>query len=68
LLAFPLGTLINGYILWLVFSTKGKTILSNDYAAIVAATPHVRYRIPIVVWILIGLLTLLLVVSVARWS
>lgn len=65
LLAFPLGTLINGYILWLLFSTKGKSILSSDYAAIVAATPHVRYRTPIIVWTFIGLLSLLLVVSIA---
>jgi hypothetical protein len=35
LLGFPLGTLINGYILWLVLSKKGQFIFSPEYPAIV---------------------------------
>lgn len=58
LLGFPLGTLINGYIMWLVLSKRGKFILSAEYADIVAATPHVKYRTSIVVWIFLGLIVL----------
>jgi len=44
LLAFPLGTLVNTWALWAMFSAKGQVVLAPDYAAIIAATPHVRYR------------------------
>jgi hypothetical protein len=56
LLAFPMGTLINGYILYLLFSQKGTYILSPGYQEIIAATPHIRYRTSIIVWIFLGLL------------
>ena len=58
LLGFPLGTLINGYILYLVLSAKGKRIFEPDYAEIVAATPHIKYRTSIVVWIVLAILLL----------
>ena len=61
LLGFPLGTLINGYVIWLILSKKGRLVLSPDYAAIVEATPQVKYRTSIVVWILLGLIVLLVV-------
>jgi hypothetical protein len=44
LLAIPVGTLINAYILWLVFSAKGKTIFSDEYKEVIAATPHIKYK------------------------
>lgn len=56
LLGFPLGTLINGYILYLVLSQKGRRIFEPDYPDIVAATPHIKYRTSIVVWIVLGIL------------
>lgn len=56
LLGFPMGTLINGYILYLVFSGKGSTVLSPEYQEVVRQTPHVKYRTPVVVWIFLGLL------------
>ena len=56
LLGFPLGTLINGYILWLMLSRKGQFIFSPEYAAIVQATPQVKYRTSILVWIFLGLI------------
>lgn len=56
LLGFPIGTLISGYILYLLASEKGKEVLSVEYQGIVAATPHIKYRTSIVVWILVGLL------------
>jgi hypothetical protein len=54
LIGFPIGTLINGYILYLLCSAKGQRIFAPDYAAIVAATPHVKYRTSIVVWIVLA--------------
>jgi len=64
LLGFPIGTLINAYILWLLASRKGRMVLSTEYAAIVEATPHVRYRTSIVVWIALGLIVLSLVAAI----
>ncbi len=60
LLGFPVGTLINAYILYLLFSRKGGTVFSEDYKAVIAQTPHVKYRTSIVVWIFLGLLLLLI--------
>jgi hypothetical protein len=59
LLGFPIGTLINGYILYLVLSAKGKTVFSDEYQRVIEQTPHIKYRTSIVVWILLGLLLLL---------
>ena len=58
LLGFPVGTLINGYILYLMLSAKGKRIFEDDYKDIIAATPHVKYRTSIIVWIVLGILLL----------
>jgi hypothetical protein len=58
LLGFPIGTLINGYILYLLLSQKGRRIFQPDYAHIVAATPEVKYRTSIVVWIILGIFLL----------
>src|SRR3954471_16602837 len=43
LLGFPLGTLINGYILYLLLSKKGATIFSPDYQRVIAETPEIKY-------------------------
>lgn len=59
LFGFPIGTLINGYIIWLILSKKGRLVLSPEYAAIVEATPQVKYRTSIVVWTLLGVIVLL---------
>ena len=55
LLNFPVGTMINGYILYLIYSAKGTMILSSEYQQIVAATPHVKYRTSILIWILLAI-------------
>ena len=60
LLGFPLGTLINGYILYLIFSQKGKTVFSEEYQAVIEQTPHIKYRTSIVVWVLLGLVLVLI--------
>lgn len=60
LLAFPIGTLINAYILYLIFSQKGKMVFSDEYRAVIEQTPHIKYRTSIIVWIVLGLLLLLI--------
>lgn len=64
LLSIPVGTLLGGYTLYLLFSAKGRVVLSPDYAEIVAQTPHLRYRTPLWIWIAL-LVILLLVVGLA---
>ena len=61
LLGFPVGTLINGYILYLVFSQKGTTVFSRDYQAVIQQTPHIKYRTSAVVWIILGVILLLII-------
>jgi len=58
LLGFPIGTLINGYVLYLLLCTKGRFVFTPEYESIRKATPHVRYRTSIIVWIVVGFLVL----------
>jgi hypothetical protein len=60
LLGFPVGTVINVYILYLLLSEKGRRIFQSDYADIVAATPDVKYKMSIVTRIALGLLLVVL--------
>ncbi|MEM7144696.1 MAG: hypothetical protein AAF591_06150 [Verrucomicrobiota bacterium] len=60
LIGFPLGTIINAYILYLVFCKKGGMVFSDEYKEVIAATPHIKYKTSIIVWILLGILLLLL--------
>jgi hypothetical protein len=50
----PVGTLIGAYVLYLMFCARGRAILAPGYAAIVAATPQVKYRRTIGDWIAIA--------------
>ena len=61
LLAFPLGTLINGYILYLIHAKKSKVVFSADYQAVIAATPEIKYKTSLFVWILVGFLAVVLI-------
>lgn len=61
LIGFPLGTIISAYFLYLLLSQKGAVVFSDDYKRVIQATPHIKYKTSIVVWILLGLLVLLLV-------
>ena len=56
LLGIPLGTLINGYILYLIFSTKGSRVFAPEYQTIIQQTPHIKYRTSLVVKIFLGFL------------
>lgn len=42
LIHIPIGTLINGYILYLLFSKKGKVVFSPEYKEIIRQTPFIR--------------------------
>ncbi|GGA73489.1 hypothetical protein GCM10011521_09550 [Arenimonas soli] len=44
LFAVPVGTLLHGYILYLIWCGQGQRILQPDYAAIIRSTPDVRYK------------------------
>jgi hypothetical protein len=61
LLGFPVGTLVNAYILYLLISAQGKRVFEDDYRGIVAATPHIKYRTSIVAWVILGVLLLAIV-------
>ncbi len=60
LLGFPFGTLINGYILYLLRSKKGDMVFSESYREVITATPHIKYKTSIAIWILLGVLVLFL--------
>jgi hypothetical protein len=60
----PTGTLVNIYILYLLFSEKGRRIFQSDYPEIVAATPDVKAKTSIVVWVFVGLLVVALLAAV----
>jgi hypothetical protein len=60
LLGFPVGTIINAYVLYLVFCQKGQIVFSDEYRAVIEQTPHIKYRTSIVVWILLGLVVALI--------
>jgi hypothetical protein len=64
LLGFPLGTIINAYILYLVFSQKGAMVFSDEYRTAIEQTPHIKYRTSIIVWIFLGLLLLLIAMGI----
>lgn len=64
LLAIPIGTLINGYILYLILSEKGKYVFSEEYRAVVAATSDVKYRMSPLVLFFIALVILLVVLAI----
>lgn len=61
LFGFPIGTIINAYVLYLVFSKKGAMLFTAEYHAAIAQTPHIRYRTSPVVWGLLIFIILLIV-------
>lgn len=64
LIAFPLGTLISAYFLYLLLSAKGGYIFSDQYQQVIAATPDMKYKTSIIVWIFLALLLLLIAVVI----
>ena len=64
LIGFPIGTLISAYILYLLGSQKGVQVFSDEYAEVIAATPHIKYRSSKLVIVLVVLLVALVVIGV----
>lgn len=60
LLAFPIGTIINGYFLYLLFSSKGTMVFSDEYHQVMGQTPHIKYQTSIIVKILFVVLLVVL--------
>ena len=58
LLSVPIGTLINGYILYLIYSAKGNMVFSEEYRKVIAATPNIKYKTSIIIWIFLGIVVL----------
>ena len=56
----PIALIINVVFLYLLLCAKSKMVFSPGYPAIIAATPHIRYRTPVAVWIILGVVVLLL--------
>jgi len=65
LLAFPIGTLINAYILYLLNSKKAAVVFSDDYHRVIEATPEIKYRTSILVIVFAVLLAIFLLVAVS---
>lgn len=64
LLGFPIGTLINGYILVKVLGKQGRFVMTPEYQDIIAATPHVKNKTSRAVWILLAVLLVVLAISI----
>lgn len=67
LLGFPLGTLISGYILYLMLSAKSKMIFSPEYRKIIADTPHLRYRTSFLKTVLVVILVIAAFMGIGFW-
>ncbi|WP_395716617.1 hypothetical protein [Prosthecobacter sp.] len=61
-IVFPL---LNGYVLWLMLSAKGRMVFSPAYQQIIAFTPDVRPRMSAISWILLCLVLLLVIAILA---
>lgn len=68
LLGFPLGTLINAYILYLICCKKGSVVFSDAYKQVIQQTPHVKYKTSILIWLLLILLILVAFGAYAAYS
>jgi len=64
LLVFPLGTLLNAYLLHLLLSAKGTTVFSPEYKNVIAQTKHIKHKTSIIVWIFLGLLIAVVTLSI----
>ena len=65
LLAIPLGTLISGYFLYLLASSKGQYVFSPEYTRIRKATPQIRYKTSIWIWVAAGVCALCVILVVS---
>ncbi len=64
LLAIPIGTLISAYFLYLLLSDKGRIVFSPHYQDVIAQTPHIKYKTPLIAWVALLLIVALIILSV----
>ena len=64
LIGFPFGTLINGYILYLLHGENGKVVFSDRYQEVIRQTPHIKYKTSIVVKVFAILLLVVIVMGI----
>ena len=64
LLGIPIGTLISGYILWLLLSEKGVYVFSPEYKTVVENTPHIKYKTSAIVIVLLVIVIALVALAV----
>ena len=55
------------YVLYLVWCAKGKYVCSDEYHAIIAQTPQIKYKTPIFVKVFGVLLLVIFVVAVLEF-
>ena len=67
LLGFPIGTIISGYILYLLHSKMGKFVFTPEYRQIVATTPEIRYKMSFVRLLVIAFVALLVLLAVGAF-
>lgn len=61
--AFPIGTVLGIYVIYLLFCQKGRMIFSAPYKEVIKNTPQIKYGTSKAAWIV--LLFLLLVFAIA---
>jgi hypothetical protein len=65
LLGFPIGTLISAYIIYLLNSKKAAVVFSDEYSAVIDATPEIEYRTSWIIIAFVVLLSLCVIVALA---
>lgn len=68
LIGFPFGTVINGYVLYLLHGQKGKVVFSDRYQEVIRQTPHIKYKTSMIVKIFVGLLIGVIVLGIIAVS
>jgi uncharacterized membrane protein (DUF2068 family) len=63
-IGYLIGSLIPGYMLYLLVSSKAATIFSPEYKAIIAQTPHIKYRTSLVLKIVLAILVAVIAVAI----
>jgi hypothetical protein len=64
LIGFPVGTIINGLILYLIHCRKGKFVFTPEYHDVMAATPEIKYKTSLLVKVLVGIILVVFIASI----
>lgn len=59
-----IGMLISGYFVYIMIGAKGRMVMSPEYKAIIAQTPHVKRKTSALVWVLLVLLLAILAIGI----